>query len=347
MNRVVFASVMVILALTSLGGAQVPCAADSVAERALTLVVGQRYAEAESLLVSAADSCECDARLHFTFVSLYFAWLDDYGIADSLAGLFDSHVSRALACTDAELRERQEDPSLHYYRGLTLLYHGMLRSRIDGIGPFNAFSLMSEASDGLESLRKVREFDPSDGDALLALGNYRYWKGSRLPWPLGTETDRRDGIAMMEDAVSLGLNSEVAGVEALGWAYLREERYADLLALVEPLLSEHPARRPLLTQKTRALMGLGRLDEARVVLECAVNGLTSAERNRPFVRMQMERWLALLAHMQGDDEEACRRARDLLGLDYTGVHESWLVKKLSVVRRISAEACMSGRRATN
>jgi len=333
------AAILVALVTGSAGGGTADVERRNALYRSVDLTAEHQYAEAESVLVSAEGLWPDDAGVSFHFMSLYFGWLDEWGIPDSLSEAFYAYADSTIHRASMGLTGSPDSALLFEYRGLAKLYQSMLRSRVEGIGARNALSLIGSARSGLEDLERVRELDPTGADALLALGNYRYWKGTHLPWPLGTSGDREAGIAMMEEAVSQGLKWPVAGVEALGWAYLREGRFQDVIDLVHPLSERYPACRPLRIQIARARMSVGDVEAAERALREALDRASADGALRPFVAMKIERWLARAEELRGDSAEACARASALLELSYPGVHQKWLEPKLRTVRQIQGRTC--------
>ncbi len=303
------------------------------------LTVTHRYREAEALLDSLDEVTDGKPELHFRKLALYYTWLDDYGIADSLEAPFRAAVDSTIRTANAVIEDDPDNAIAHYFRGMGYTYRSLYDSYVRGISVSTVRSLYDDATAGVDDLIHAYELDNSLNDALLGVGKYHHWKAMRLPWPFGREGDRKKGLRQMQQAINGGLRWEAGGVQTLGGVYMGEGRYEDAIALVTPMYQRYPGSRFFSVVLARAYMELGRFDEAQEMLDHVFENLSPRERSSRFIMLKVRRYVAKLRMYQGRHEEACSMARDLLDTEYPGVHSDWLRRKFSVVKKIRKRSC--------
>ena len=308
-------------------------------QRVTDLIAEHHYSAAESTLDSLLAEHPGTTVLHFQKMALYYTWLDDYGIADSLHAPFSAAVDSTLRSAERDIRADGDDGWAYYFRGSAYTYRSLFRSYTEGLGIGNVRSLASDAGKGIDDMRRARDRDDTINDVLLGVGKYHHWRSQKLPWPFSRGGDREKGIAMMEDGLRRGLYWQTAGVQTLSSVYMSEERYQDIIALVEPMHRRYPHSRFYSVPMARANMYLERYDVADSLLRSIREGFSPEENAEPLAVLKVERFIAELRMLQGREEEACEIARRLKDAEYPGVHPDWLRRKMGLVDRIRRRAC--------
>ncbi len=335
MRRVVVIALLAVVLRPAAAGA---CLVEEL-ERVGRLVVVHEYREAEDRLDSLEAAYPDSSQVAMQQVILYYTWMDDFGIVDSLGPLFGESVDRTLELAERTLHEHQDNAMAHFARGSALMYRTIFRAYTEGVGVGNAPSLVRDARDGIEAMELALRYSPKFHDPMVGIGKYRYWKYDRLPWPFSSDRDRREGIRLLEDAVRLGVTSEPAAIQTLGWTYVSEGRFDDARELVEPLIARYPGSRFFREIRARALLYDGNWSEARKEYEEIRALLEEAGRERPYLRMKYGRRLAQIDGKTGRHYEACVRAQRLRRLNYDGVHETWLSRRMRPLTEIMQESC--------
>ena len=313
-------------------------ATDADLHRVEIQILLHQYHAAEQALDSLETARPHDPAVHFRRAVLYFTWIDDYGLVDSLSGHFHTAIDSTILAAEEQIRI---DPGCvwgYYYLGSGRVYRAFFRRMAEGVNIGNLPSLLADATGGIGELKKAYRIDTTLADVTLTIGNYHHWKGRNLPWPLGKGSEAEQGIAMMEEAIAAGVSSQEGAVQALASVYIAEHRYEDAVALLEPYRRRYPSSRLLGDPVGRALLKLERYGEAGNLFSELLNSASAADRTRPVVQLQLERWIAYARARRGDCETARRIVEGLRALDYTGTDERWLRIKLSVLDR-ALEPC--------
>ena len=301
-------------------------------------VLVHRYPETERLLDSLSRAHPGEPGVAFRRAVLYFTWVDDYGIRDSLETHFSAAIDSTVAFAERAIRERPDDPWGHYYLGSALVYDAFYRSVNEGVTLRTVPSLISTAARGIGHLQQAHRIDTSLADVTFAIGKYHQWRGRHLPWPLGGDGEARRGVAMMERAITGEITSREGALQAMAWVYLEEERYEDATRLLAPLRERYPSSRLLGDPAGRALARMEEWVEVEEVYRGLAEHASERDMHRPAVVVQIERWIALARSARGDCESALTITRRLRGLDYRGVDERWLGMKLGTVGMVE-ERC--------
>jgi len=316
-------------------------------ERINDLVITHRYREAEKVVLELERANLDSASVQLQKAVLYYTWIDDYGIADSLGAEFLTAVERTVALSEDVLAHEPNNAYVRFYRGSALAYRALFRSYVDGIGIRTIPSLLRDATGGIKELERARECNPNFNDPLIGIAQYRYWTSHSLPWPFSSEKDAREGVRLIEQALADGVDWGAVAVQTLGWMYIRERRYEDAIELVAPMIDRYPNGRNFREIAARAHLSLRDLDTAETMYRQIIDGLNPAERASNFMVMKYERWLTRIDAKRGDLDDACERARRLQALDYTGVHRTWLREKTPLYEQLLRGACKQTERASD
>ena len=302
-------------------------------------IINHHYQAAETLIDSLRQANPEGTIAHLQAVVLYDTWIEDYGIVDSLGNLLVTAIEKTIAYAERDIRQNPHDAYAHFSRGSALAYRSLYNSYVKGVRITTVPGLLTDAIRGVNELKRARDLDSTCAEPLIGIGQYLHWKAETLPWLPGTDRDRADGIAMLEEATRRGTMFNGGAAQTLGWVYIREKRYDDAIALVQPLVEAHPQCRFFRDIVARAYLHKGEHDTARAGFQAILDGLSVKERANNFLVMKYMRWLAWIEMGEGHDEAACRIAQHLYGLDYTGVHLDWMRRKFSRVEEVMQKTC--------
>ena len=342
LHRYINTAVFAVVAFTStFVSARQPAPPELLREinQAVDLIADHSYTQAEQALDELLAENPGSAVLHFQKMALYYTWLDDYGIVDSLRTPFQAEVESTLVCSRRDIEADDTDGWAYYFRGSAYSYRSLYKSYTEGIGIMNVRGLARDAGRGIDDMKRAYDRDTTITDVLLGVGKYYHWRSKKLPWFLRDSDDREKGIRMMEEALERGLHWQMAGVQTLCSVYMAEERYEDIITIATPMLERYPRSRFFSIPIARAHMYLGRYDIADSLLHSIRENFTDEENAAPLAVLKLERYIAELREKQGRPEEACAIARRLKNADYTGVHSDWLRRKIGVVNRVMRRTC--------
>ena len=308
------------------------------------LIVLHDYERAETLLNRLEEAYPDSPSVQLQKTVLYFTWIDDYGTVDKMNDRFTTAVNQTVDYSNAILREDPDNAYVRFYRGSALAYRALYRSYTEGIRVSTIPSLISDATSGINELQRANQLNPSFADPLIGVGKYQHWKAQKFPWPFASEKDAREGIRILEQAIDDGLQFDTGAIQTLGWIYISEKRYDDAIALVQPYDDRYPESRFFREILGRAYLGKKDYDRATEAFQSIVEGLSPQERESNFIVAKYERWLAKIEQERGNYGEACLHAHRLRRLDFTGVHEDWLQRKMNLNDRIMQEACPKAQR---
>ena len=311
------------------------------------LVITHRYREAEQVVLELERANPDSPSVQLQKAVLYYTWIDDYGIADSLGVEFLTATERTVALAEDVLAREPNNAYVRFYRGSALAYRALYRSYVDGIGIRTIPSLLRDATGGIKELERARECNPSFNDPLIGIAQYRYWISHSLPWPFASDKDAREGVRLIEQALADGVYWDAVAVQTLGWMYIRERRYRDAIELVAPMIERYPEGRNFREIAARAHLSLRDLDTAETMYRQILDDLSPAERASNFMVMKYERWLVRIDAKRGNNAAACERARHLQSLDYTGVHRTWLREKTPLYEQLLRGACKQTEHASD
>jgi len=309
-------------------------------DRVSELIMVHEYPEAEVLLDSLERRYPRNTDIRFQEMILYFTWIDDYGIADSLGDRFMAAVDATILFGDRDTDSDPDDKWAWFFKGSAYAYRSLYRSYVEGISLGTIRGLIADANTGVNNLRRAAWIDTSFADPLIGIGKYLHWKAQKFPWPLSSSEDADRGVRMLQEAIRRGVVADGGAVQTLGWIYMAEHRYDDAIALVRPWMEKYPHSRFFKEIIARAHQEKGDYGQAETLFYEILNGLSPRERASNFVVMKYQRWVARLRCQQGDRVAACRMAQRLRLLDYRGVHRDWLNRKLAEVDKIIREACV-------
>ena len=332
------ALILALLVVTTSVGHAGACLSESL-ERAEALVVEHRYEDAERLVQESALAHPDSPSVALQEVVLYYTWIDDFGIVDSLAPHFAAAVERTIQVAGAALETDQANARALFARGSAMMYRTVFRAYTEGVGLANVPSLVGDARAGIEDMEAALAAEPEFHDPMVGIGKYRYWKYDRLPWPFSSDKDRRAGLGLLEAALQLGVQSEAGAIQTLGWTYVSEGRYEDAKRLVAPMIERYPESRFFREIRARALLYEEHWDAAREEYGELLEILAESGGERPFLQMKYGARLAQIDEKTGRHYEACMRAQRLRRLDYSGVHERWLSKRMRLVTDIMRTSC--------
>jgi tetratricopeptide (TPR) repeat protein len=240
-----------------------------------------------------------------------------------VASTFRANLDRALALSDARLRDNPRDADAHFQVGAA---HGFLASytaTVEGrvLGGFG------DARRAYREHKRVLELDPRRHDAGLIVGMYRYGV-SMLPlhWRVvaglvGFDGGRERGLQLVEEAAAHPSDVQTNARFTLIVIYNREERYDAALRVIGELQQRYPRNRLLWLEAGTTALRAGRFAAARESLEQGLAKLEDDRRPRAFGEVARWRYAygaALVALKQREPAERELRAA------LTGDAPEWL-----------------------
>lgn len=309
-------------------------------DRVSELILVHRYRQAEAILDSLERLYPERAGIRLQKVVLYYTWLDDYAITDSLGGRFLAEIDTTIILGDRGIDEDPSDKWAWFFKGSAHAYRAFYRSYTEGINLVTIRGLIADANTGIDCLQRAARIDTAFTDPLIGIGKYLHWKSKKLPWPLASSKDGERGIRMLEEAVRRGVIADGGAVQTLGWVYMAEHRYDDAIALVQPWMDRYPASRFFAEIIARAYQEKGDYPRAEQLFNRILDGLSPTERASNFIVMKYERWIARLRYQRGDMAQACQIAKRLRLLDYSGVNRDWVSRRIGEADKVFREACL-------
>jgi len=120
------------------------------------------------------------------------------------------------------------------------------------------------------SLEKAYRLDTTMTDALLGVGDYHYWKSAKskfFTWLPFIRNERQSGIGEIRRVIQSGSGALLSARKSLLPTYFNEQRFPEVIALVDSLASEGFSDPSCLRHKTRAEIELGNWNGAAQTLD--------------------------------------------------------------------------------
>jgi tetratricopeptide (TPR) repeat protein len=203
---------------------------------------------------------------------------------------FHESISRAIAISEAQLRQHPSDADLHYQVGAAYGYLASYTASIDGrlIGSLGA------ARRAYHEHERALELEPRRKDAGLVVGLYDYTIAS-LSAPLrllahlaGFGGDRERALHRVEEAARYPSDAQPNALFTLILIYNREGRPDAALHVISELQQRFPRNRLLWLEAGNTALRAGRPAEARTAIE---RGLAmAAHDSRPHAFGEDARW---------------------------------------------------------
>jgi tetratricopeptide (TPR) repeat protein len=247
-------------------------------------------------------------------------------MAPEVASAFQTHIERALALSEARLRDHPDDPDAHFQVGAAYAFLTTYKATVEG----RVLGGLRTARRAYNEHERVLELSPSRTDAGLVVGMYRYGV-STLSAPLrllaglaGFGGGRARGLSLIEQAAANPSDVQANALFTLIVIYNRERRYDDALRVIQRLHSQYPRNRLLSLEAATTALRARRFEQARAVLEDGLDRLSGDPRPRAF------------------GEEA--RWRYCHGAALVGLHQIDLAEReLGAVLALEGSAALRGR----
>ncbi len=197
---------------------------------------------------------------------------------------FQTHVTRALALAEAELRARPRDPDAHFRLGSVVGVQASYGATVEG-RVLASFRAARRAYDAHEAVLRL---NPARKDAGLIVGTYRYIV-SALSLPIrlmayvaGFGGGRERGLRMIEEAAAYPGLTQTDAKFALLLLYNRERRFDQALRVIDELRKQYPRNRLLVYEAGTTLIRAARYQEAEAMLDEGIRRLDGDRRERMF-----------------------------------------------------------------
>ncbi len=191
---------------------------------------------------------------------------------------------RAQLDLASSLAERQmkvaPDADAHYQMGATSALSAIYAATIEG----RTFGSFTTARRAVRMMERARALEPQRRETGLVLGMSRYTVSTMsapvrmLATMAGLSGGRDEGMALIEEAASAGLETEHDALLVLMIVYNREARFHDALQRLERLQTAFPTNRmlPLNVASTAIEAGEFELAERRLVSALGIHDLGAA-----------------------------------------------------------------------
>lgn len=238
-----------------------------------------------------------------------------------LAADFHDTLSRAIAISEARLRDRANDADAHYQAGSAYGFLASYTATIDG----RLFGSLSPGRRAYREHERALELDPQRHDAGLIVGMYRYAVSNlRAPMRLmarlaGFGSDRERAVGLVEDAARTPSDVQANARFTLILIYNREARYDDALRTITELQQRYPRNRLLWLEQANTALRAGRPLEARRAIDEGLLRFHDDRRPKAFgedARWRLARGTALVGLKDPDGATDLRAAVDNAGSDW-------------------------------
>ena len=162
-----------------------------------------------------------------------------------LDDVFQSHIARAVELSEEAVKRSPDDPEAHYQLGASVSLVASYKATIEGKG----IRALRDAKRAYAAHQKVLELDPTQKDANLTLGLYRYLV-SLLPRPVrmmaylvGFDGGKEETIRLVEEAAAYPGDTQAEAKFALVLLYNREKEFGRALAVLSDLKHRYPRNR--------------------------------------------------------------------------------------------------------
>jgi tetratricopeptide (TPR) repeat protein len=240
-----------------------------------------------------------------------------------LAAIFKDSLTRAIAISDARLRERPNDAETHYQIGAAYGFLASYTATVEG----RVMESLKSARRAYREHERTLALDPSRKDAGLVVGMYRYIV-STLSAPLrlgaylaGFGGDRARGLRMIEEAARYPSDIQTNAMFMLVLFYNREGRFDEALQVIGDLQQRYPRNRLLWLEAGNTALRAGRAAEARASVEEGLARL--AADTRPRAPGEDARWQYTYGASLVALHEASR-AKPALQAALTGATRDWV-----------------------
>jgi tetratricopeptide (TPR) repeat protein len=201
-----------------------------------------------------------------------------------VARVFQDHVTKAIALSEAAVKRAPNDPNALYELGTAVGLQASWSATIEGrvLGAFGS------ARRAYNAHERVLQLAPSRADAGLIVGTYRYLVGSLvlparwIAYMAGFGGDKERGLRLIAEAARHPSSASTDAKFALVLLLNREERYDEAVRYVRELQREYPKNRLLWLEAGSTLLRGGRAAEADAVLTEGLAKLRDDTRPRMF-----------------------------------------------------------------
>ena len=199
-------------------------------------------------------------------------------------------LRRAEALAASQRGKPHPDPAAVYQIGAAYRLLGGIAATIEG----SRWRSLGAARRAYQDHQRVMASDPSQMDAVLTVGTYRFLV-SNLPAftrlaarVAGFDGDRALGVRLVEQAAASEGPAQASALFSLIVIYNQLERYDDALGVIARLQRRFPRNRLLWLEAASTQLRAGRAVDARRSLERGLQWL--AKESRPLAFGELARW---------------------------------------------------------
>lgn len=197
---------------------------------------------------------------------------------------FRTHIARALALAESDVRARPRDPEAHFRIGSIVGVQASYGATVEG----RVLASFRAARRAYDAHERVLELDPRRKDAGLIVGTYRYIV-SALSAPMrlmayvaGFGGGRERGLRMIEEAAAFPSATQTDAKFALLLLYNRERRFDAAMRVVGELQQQYPRNRQLWYEAGATLLRAERFQQAESMLNDGIARHDADRRERMF-----------------------------------------------------------------
>lgn len=126
---------------------------------------------------------------------------------------------------------------------------------------------------GVSVLKRVQNDCAEIADVRYGIGTYRYWRSAMtdvMRWMPGVKDEKAEGIEDLVVSMHSGVYTSISSAANLLDIYDNEKRFADMLVVADSILVRFPENVFFRWNRAKALVGLGKYDEAVAILEALI-----------------------------------------------------------------------------
>jgi len=222
-------------------------------------------------------------------------------------------IDQAIAIGEDRIENGDCDPWTSFYLGSSYSYKGLYQAKTGGI-----IKGFMSARKGIGYLKMTMKQDSTLYDACLGLGSYMYWAGKYykylrwLPWICD---ERKEGLALVKEAVAKSTFSHWVGVNSLGWIEYDRKAYDSALEFFQTGLEQYPGSRFFLWGVGSVTLALKQYEKTADVYRALLKSVQEGEINNGYNEAECHLKLSIVYYELGDFQKSLVHSEALLDLN--------------------------------
>ncbi len=314
---------------------------DSLLTLGIVEIVKQNYSAAKTIF-SELDSSFPQLPLGKTYkaavsIAKSTDYAEDYNSAE-IKELLDS----AKVISERLLNENESGIWNNYFMALTLGYKAYFQ-----ILKGNYLDAFVDGYRSVQYFERCKDMDSAFYESYLAIGTYKYWKSAKassLNWLPFFNDNRKEGINLLEKAVSNSSYNKYLALNSLIWIYINEKESEKAIGTAEQALKNFPGSRFFMWGLARAYEDV---DKSKAI-EVYSNIRKSLSRENHLTNINnviLLHKMAMLYHKTGDLNRALKLLNKIDTIKLNRKETGRLENRLNRIRHLKTEilSSLSGR----